>query len=92
MNLKSNSKETELFNQKLGHIIKSGEFINGKWIYRFASYQRFGYWAYNKLERKRLLGQENCYIKNKLGKIIPTIDRLKEMSESNNYNQLMKKI
>ena len=42
------------------------------------------------LYRKRLLGQENYYIKNKLRENIPIIDELKERLESNNYSQLTK--
>ena len=54
------SKETERFAQKLHHLIKYGEFINGKWVYRIVSHPKFGYWAYNIFYRKRLLGQGNC--------------------------------
>ena len=85
-------KATESFAQKLKHLIKFGERKDGKWIFRFASHPRFGYWAYNMLYRKILLAQGNFYIKQNLGENIPTVDELKEMLESNNYSQLINKI
>ena len=39
--------ETESFAEKIKHLIKFGEKIDGKWVYRFASHPRFAYWAYN---------------------------------------------
>ena len=43
--------DTESFSQKVKHLIKFGEKVNGKWVYRFAAHPRFGYWAYNILYR-----------------------------------------
>ena len=59
--------ETECFASKLKHLIKFGEFKNGSWVFRFASHPRFGYEAYNMLQRKRLLNQANFYIKHNFG-------------------------
>ena len=59
--------ETECFASKLKHLIKFGEFKNGSWVFRFASHPRFGYGAYNMLQRKRLLNQANFYIKHNFG-------------------------
>ena len=57
------NKETESVAEKIKHLIKFGEKIDGKWVYRFASHPRFAYWAYNILHRKRLLGQGNYFLK-----------------------------
>ena len=53
--------ETESFAAKIKHLIKFGEKIDGKWVYRFASHPRFACWACNTLYRKRLLGQGNYF-------------------------------
>ena len=37
--------DTESFSEKIKHLIKYAEFIDGKWIYRFAAHPRFGFWA-----------------------------------------------
>ena len=39
---------------------------------------RFGYWAYNLLYRKRLLSQDNFYIKQYFGDLSLTIDELRK--------------
>lgn len=74
------------------HLVKYGEFINGKWLYRFANRPRFAHWSYSILYRKWLLEHRDYYIKNNLGENIQTIAELKKMLESNNHSQLMKKI
>ena len=84
--------QTECFATKLKHLVKFGEFKNGTWVYRFASHPRFGYWAYNMLQRKRLLLLGNFYIKQNYGESLPSIDELREMLHTNNYSSLMKKI
>ena len=43
--------ETESFSMHLKRLIKFGEQENDRWIYRFATHPRFGYWAYNMLYR-----------------------------------------
>ena len=57
------NNSTQSFADKLKHLIKFAKFIDGKWIYRFASHPRFAYWAYNMLYRKRILGQSNFFLK-----------------------------
>ena len=59
--------DTEAFSEKVKHLIKFGELIDGKWSYRFAAHPRFGYWAYNMLYRRRLLGQGSFYLKQNPG-------------------------
>ena len=53
----TNDNITETFALKLKHLIKFGENIDGKWVYRFASHPRFGYWAYNTFYCRQILGQ-----------------------------------
>ena len=76
------TSETESFSLKLKHLIKFSEYINSRWYYRFASYPRFGYWAYNMLYRKRLLGQGNFYIKQNAAHDLPNLQELREMAQS----------
>ena len=40
---------------RVKHLIKFAENLNGKWVYRFASHPRFPYWAFNMIHRKRAL-------------------------------------
>ena len=35
------------FSDKIEHLIRFAEKENGKWVYHFASYPRFSYWALN---------------------------------------------
>ena len=44
------------FIEKMKHFLKFAELENGKWVYRFASHPRFGYWALNIKQRKQALG------------------------------------
>ena len=74
--------ETEAFSQKIKHLIKFAEIVNGKWVYRFASHPRFGYWAFNILYRGRLLSQGNFFIKQNPGEANLTFEELQEMLSS----------
>ena len=44
------------------------------------------------LQRKRLLSQDNFYIKHNFGEHLPTVDELCERLHSNSYTSLMRKI
>ena len=80
--------QTECFASKLKHFLRFGEFKNGSWVFRFASHPRFGYWAYNMLQRKRLLGQGNFYIKHNFGEYLPRVDELCEMLHSSSCRKV----
>ena len=56
--------ETDAFAQKIKHLVKFREKVNGKWHFRFAAHPRFEYWAFNILYRRRLLSQGN-FLSNK---------------------------
>ena len=88
----ASNNATQSFAEKLKHLIKFSEKINGKWVYRFASHPRFAYWAYNILYRKRILGQGNFFLKQNPSEANLTIDDLKEMLQSNSYDCLMSKL
>ena len=45
--------------EKIKHLIKFAEKVDGKWLHHFASHPRFSYWAFNMIQRK-----EHC---NKVG-------------------------
>ena len=86
------NSETEAFSEKIKHLIKFGELINGKWNYRFAAHPRFAFWAYNMLYRKRLLGQGSFYLKQNPGDANMSIEELQEMIRSGSYGNVMKKL
>ena len=84
--------DTEAFALKLKHLIRFGERINGKWLFRFASHPRFAYWAYNILYRKRILSQGNFFMKQNAGEANLTTSDLQELWHSNTYSSLMGKL
>ena len=84
--------DTEAFTLKLKHLIRFGERINGKWVFRFASHPRFAYWAYNILYRKRVLNQGNFFVKQNPGEANLTTSDLQELWHSNTYSSLTGKL
>ena len=64
--------------ERIKHLLKFAEIIDGKWVYRFANHPRFSYWAFNMIQRKRILQQSGIFLKQNL-----TIDELREMASSN---------
>ena len=82
------NNDTESFAQKIKHLIRFAEHVNGKWVYRFASHPRFAYWAYNILYRRRILGQGNLFIKQNPGEANLTIDELRAMLCRYQFDQL----
>ncbi|CAB4043659.1 Hypothetical predicted protein, partial [Paramuricea clavata] len=74
------------------HLLKFAEFIDGKWVYRFANHPRFSYWAFNMIHRKRILQQSGIFIKQNPGEAHLTIDELREMAASDNSTLLMSKV
>ena len=80
------------FHERVKHLIKFGEYINGKLIYRFANHPRFAYWALNMIQRKRVLEQGSVFLKQNPNEAHLTMDELREMAENNNSNELMSKI
>ena len=79
------------FHEKIKHRIKYSEFIDGKWVYRFASHPRFSYWAFNVNLRQRVLQQTGIFLKQNPGEAHLTIDELQEMA-ANNVPALMSKV
>ena len=71
--------------ERIKRLLKFAECIDGKWIYRFASHPRFLYWAFNMIQRKRILKQNP-------GEAHLTIDELQEMAYSNNANLFLSKL
>ena len=86
------NNSTQSFAERLKHLIKFAEYIDGKWIYRFASHPRFAYWAYNMLYRKRILGQSSFFLKQNPTEANLTIDELKQMMMSDSYESLISKL
>ncbi|CAB4031557.1 Hypothetical predicted protein [Paramuricea clavata] len=78
--------------ERIKHLLKFAEFIDGKWVYRFANHPRFSYWAFNMIHRKRILQQSGIFIKQNPGEAHLTIDELREMAASDNSTLLMSKV
>ena len=53
--------------ERIKHLMKFGEKIDGKWVYRFANHPRFGYWAFNMIQRMRTLQQTGIFLKQNPG-------------------------
>ena len=80
------------FAERIKHLIKFAENIDGKWVYRFASHPRFSYWALNMIQRQRTLQQTGIFLKQNPGEAHLNIDELREMAESNNSTTFMSKV
>ena len=78
--------------ERIKHLLKFAEFIDGKWVYRFANHARFSYWAFNMIHRKRILQQSGIFLKQNPGEAHLTIDELREMAASNNADIFMSKV
>ncbi len=77
---------------RIKHLIKFAENKNGKWYYRFASHPRFAYWAFNMIQRKRILQQTGILLKQNPGEAHLTTKELQEMVANNNTNAFISKI
>ena len=78
--------------EKIKHLIKFAEYSDGKWVYRFASHPRFAYWAFNMIQRHRLLSQGSIFLKQNPGEAKLTVEQLQQMLKSNSYSTLMSKL
>ena len=78
--------------ERIKHLLKFAENIDGKWVYRFASHPRFSYWAFNMLLRKRILEQTGMFLKQNPGEAHLTVDELRDMAENSDTTLFMSKI
>ncbi len=78
--------------ERIEHLSKFAEIIDGKWVYRFANHPRFSYWAFNMIQRKRILQQSGIFLKQNPGEAHLTLDELREMAAGNNANMFMSKV
>ena len=78
--------------EKIKHLIKFAEKVDGKWVYCLASHPRFSYWAFNMIQRKRTLQQSGIFLKQNPGEAHLTIEELREMASSNNTSAFMSKV
>ena len=86
------TKRHATLGEKVKHLIKFAENINGEWVYRFASHPRFAYWAFNMIQRHRLLGQGSIFLKQNPSEAHLTVEQLKKMLTTNSYSSLMSKL
>ena len=78
--------------ERIKHLLKFVELIDGKWVYRFANHPRFSYWTFNMIHRKRILQQSGIFLKQNPGEAHLTIDELREIAASNNSTIFMSKV
>ena len=86
------TKRHATLGEKVKHLIKFAENINGEWVYRFARHPRFAYWAFNMIQRHRLLGQGSIFLKQNPNEAHLTVEQLKKMLTTNSYSSLMSKL
>ena len=58
----------------------------------FASHPQFAYWAFNMIQRHRLLSQGNIFLKQNPGDATLTVEKLQQMLQSNTYSTLTAKL
>ena len=78
--------------ERVKHLLRFGENIDGKWLYRFASHPRFAYWALNMIKRKRILHQTGIFLKQNPGEAHLTVEELQQMAADNNTNVFVSKL
>lgn len=66
--------------ERIEHLVKIAEKIDGEWVYRFASHPRFSYWAFNMIQGRRTLQQSGIFLKQNPGEAHLTIEELREMA------------
>jgi hypothetical protein len=80
------------FSNRIQHLLKFAENVDGKWMYRFETHPRFSYWALNMIQRKRALQQNSIFLKQNPGEAHITIDELRNMTSNNNSTNFMSKL
>ena len=79
--------------EKVKHLIRFAEKTdNGQWVYRFARHPRFAYWAFDMIQRKRVLQQSGIFLKQNPGEAHLTIDELRETVANDNSSLFMSKV
>ena len=72
--------------ERITHLLKFAEIIDGKWVYRFCQPSPIFIPALNMIQRKRNLQQSGIFLKQNPGEAHLTIDELREMAASNNVD------
>ena len=85
------TRDVSLLN-RVRHLIKFAEKVNGKWVYRFARHARFSYWAFNMIQRKRILEQNGIFLKQNPSESHLSIEELRDMATNNNSAAFMSKV
>ena len=78
--------------ERIKHNLKYTEKKHGRWIYRFASHPRFAHWAFNMIERKRILQQTGTFLKQNPGEAHLTTEELQQMVANNSAHVFLSKI
>ncbi|CAB3989798.1 Hypothetical predicted protein [Paramuricea clavata] len=78
-----------LLHERMKHLLKFAEIIDGNWVYRFPNHPRFSHWAFNMIQRKQILQHSGIFLKQNPGEAHLTIDKLCEMAASNTANIIL---
>jgi len=78
--------------ERIKHLLKFGEKNDSKWIYRFASHPRFAYWAFNMIQRKRILQQTGIFLKQNPGEAHLTTEELQQIVANHSADIFLSKI
>ncbi|XP_028412486.1 uncharacterized protein LOC114535320 [Dendronephthya gigantea] len=80
------------FSNRIQHLLKYSEYVDGTWLYRFSSHPRFSYWALNMIQRKRAIQQTSIFLKQNPDQSHLTVEELQEMASNNNSSTFMSKL
>lgn len=77
---------------RIQHLMKFAENVDGSWIYRFACHPRFSYWALNMIKRQCTMQQSSIFLKQNPDKSHFTIEELRDMATNNTSSGFMSKL
>ena len=78
--------------ERVKHLIKFAENVDEQWVYRFCNHPRFSDWAFNMIQRRRILQQSSIFLKQNPSEAHLTVDELRHMVASKSSTSLTGKI
>ena len=80
------------FSQKIKHLLKIAEKVDGHWQFPLVMDPRFSYWAFDMIQRKRMLQQASVFLKQNPGEAHISSDELRHIAESNDSSHIFSKL
>ena len=87
---KESSKKTRL--QKIQHLLRYCELINGVLVSRFAEHPRFVLWVHNLVVRHRMLQEGDVYLQQNPGDANLTSEAIQDMLNNNDNQGLINRM